>query len=128
MPDGKWNGVPLAADAAWREIFNAAAPAEQAHLSAPCPICGNKTLRRFYSLMKVKPREIEGEIYVGPGSYWEWCSSCRAFEHFSGLVPAWWDFDLPNLDHYYLKHDPGLIDDAMHRVGQEAEVPPGTMP
>jgi len=71
MLDGKWDGVPVEAHTAWRKIFNAAPPSEQAHLSAPCPICGSKTLRRFYSLMKVKPREIRGEIYTGPGSYWE---------------------------------------------------------
>jgi len=43
--------------------------------------------------------------FKGRGGQWQWCSSCYAFEHYSGLVPDWWECDLL-VDFAALTHKP----------------------
>lgn len=114
MSINNWHGVPLDHVAAWRETFNKMLPSEGAHPSSACPVCGEITLHRYFSLEKLQPRVIREVRYKGPGSYWEWCSSCRSFEHMSGYVPFWWNFDIPGIDRSKLTAIPDLIDRAMH--------------
>jgi hypothetical protein len=114
MSSKNWHGVPQESADAWRRVFNSVAPEEIMHLSADCPVCGNQSLHRYFSLEKEQPRELRGLIYRGPGSYWEWCSSCHSFEHMSGYVPVWWDIDPLNIDHAQLTAIPDLIDDAIN--------------
>ena len=74
-----WRGIPPEYTDRWREIYNNAAPEEGMHLSDACPVCGDTELYRYYSLLKTQPRLLGGIMYKGPGSYWEWCGSCRSW-------------------------------------------------
>jgi hypothetical protein len=113
MEHQAWQGVPLTFIDSWRQLFNAAPQQEAMHLSAPCPVCGQRTLHRYYSLEKVAPRELRGVLYQGPGSYWEWCSSCKSFEHMHGYVPDWWKVEPLPIDHAQLTAIPDVLDDAL---------------
>ena len=113
MSNRKWHGVPQEFSAVWRQIFNSATPGERARLSGNCPVCGVASLCRYFSLEKAQFRELRGNFYKGPGSYWEWCSSCHSFEHMSGYVPEWWDVEPFDIDHSKLTAVPDLIDQAM---------------
>ncbi len=109
----QWQGVPTAIIDAWRTLFNATPATEGMNLSASCPVCGQRTLHRYYALERAAPRELRGAAYQGPGSYWEWCSSCRSFEHMSGYVPAWWQVEPLAIDHARLTAVPDLLDEVL---------------
>ena len=108
----QWQGVPTATVDAWRSLFNSAPTSEAMNLTVPCPVCGARTLHRYYALEKEAPRELRGASYRGPGSYWEWCSTCHSFEHMHGYVPAWWSVPLLNVDHARLTAVPDLLEAA----------------
>lgn len=80
-----------------------------------CPICGEATLYRYFSLMKVQPRLLRDVMYQGPGSYWEWCATCHSFEHMSGYVPMWWSFEFAGIDPSKLTAIPDVINAALHQ-------------
>jgi hypothetical protein len=113
MPGLEWKGVPLEHWSAWRELFNLRHQGNAMHLACACPICDAETLFRYYALGRVQPGEIDGNKYRGPGSYWEWCSSCRSFEHMSAFVPEWWKVEPLNIDHSKLTALPDLLDEAI---------------
>ena len=110
-----WRGIPPEYTDRWREIYNNAAPEEGMHLSDACPVCGDTELYRYYSLLKTQPRLLGGIMYKGPGSYWEWCGSCRSYEHVSGYVPISWVVELSGIDHSKLTAIPDMIDIARHK-------------
>jgi hypothetical protein len=37
---------------------------------------------------------IANRKFKARGDGWQWCSNCLHYEHFSGLVPYWWESDL----------------------------------
>ncbi len=93
---GTWLGVPADAQTLWRDAFSGSDPG--ATLSAACPLCGEKSLRRFYD--NPRPTRATREGFVGRGSSWEWCAACGAYEHTSCLVPIWWEpLQFVNLNH-----------------------------
>ena len=55
-------------------------------------------------------------MYKGPGSYWEWCGSCRSYEHMSGYVPISWVVELSGIDHSKLTAIPDMIDIANIKI------------
>jgi formylglycine-generating enzyme required for sulfatase activity len=61
---------------------------------------------------------VEGVEYVAEGGLWEWCSSCRSFEHWNSLVPAWWSCDL-EVDEQQLTALPTALEVAIQ--AQKAE-------
>lgn len=115
MSSVKWHGVPQEFAAEWRRIFNDASPSEGMHLLGMCPVCSARSLHRYFSLEKEAPRELRGAMYKGPGSYWEWCSSCCSYEHMHGYVPEWWDVLPLDIDHSLLTVFPEEIDQAISR-------------
>ena len=82
----KWHGVAEEKQIEWQQIF--AASTEGLRLSAACPLCGQRGLRRYFG--GARETTIAKPGFVGKGGSWEWCSSCGSFEHASCLVPAWW--------------------------------------
>lgn len=113
ISNNEWHGVPQDWLAAWRHVFNSAGSCEKAHLFSECPVCGAKSLYRYFSLERVQPREMRGQAYRGPGSYWEWCASCHSYEHMFGYVPEWWDVEPVDIEHSQLNVIPDLIDQAL---------------
>lgn len=107
-----WNDVPLSAVAAWRRLFDVSE--EGIDLSAPCPLCGEKALHRWFWLSRPGLTVESNRTWQGKGSQWQWCSACHSYEHSSGLVPEWWRPSLVVAD-ADLKHDPGPIEDARLR-------------
>jgi hypothetical protein len=47
------------------------------------------------------------------GGLWEWCATCHAFAHYSGLVPDWWSCDLV-VDSTKLTPYPTAIEEAIN--------------
>jgi hypothetical protein len=103
----RWHDVPEEKVRVWREAFDAST--EGTDLRASCPVCGEQTLHRWFYLHRVQLSVSDGRAWQGRGSQWQWCSSCRSYEHSSGLVPDWWipTFEIP-LE--VLKHDPDAIE------------------
>ncbi len=87
----KWQSVPDAAREGWRQAF--AVPRAGVDVRGPCPVCGVDALHRYYQVGSPLPATAEG-AFVARGALWEWCSSCRSYEHASALVPSWWQADL----------------------------------
>lgn len=105
--------MPFEHSVAWRIIFNEAQADEGVHLANACPVCSAETLCRYYALGRLQLRVIGGKKYLGPGSYWEWCSTCRSFEHMSGFVPEWWTVEPVNLNHSGLGVMPYELDELI---------------
>lgn len=115
MSDLEWKGVSEEHSTAWRCIFNLPRSNEGMYLSSACPVCGSNALYRYYALGRFQPIEIDGVKYKGPGSYWEWCSGCRSFEHMSGFVPEWWNVELINIENSKLTAIPDALDEAINK-------------
>lgn len=81
-----WRGVPLEMQSQWQVAF--ATASDGISPQSACPICGNRSLRRFYG--KSSPSPVVREGFVGLGACWERCSECKAYVHSSCLVPTWW--------------------------------------
>lgn len=107
-----WQGVPEEKLPAWRKLFNDAVGGG-VDLPNDCPVCGHRMLHRYYHLAKVEPRELRGKLFQGLGSYWEWCSSCRSYEHMHGFVPDWWQEKPLAVNHAELTVTPGILDAAL---------------
>ncbi len=105
-----WKGIPLEYASAWRRIFNF--NREGLDLSDPCPICGNRTLHLFYQILRPVDKTIGGNLFVAEGGLWEWCGTCRHYEHLSALVPEWWSCDLA-IDISKLTAEPEAIEQAI---------------
>ena len=105
----EWQGVPLELSAAWQKIFSASQ--DGIDVDGLCPVCGSPSLHHWFD----KPRPFEAgyerDGFRGHGGLWEWCSSCHSYEHYSGLVPAWWH-DVLTVDETLLTHDPEAIESA----------------
>lgn len=111
-----WKGVPLEHLSEWQRIFRMELAALK--LSSPCPICGQVELYRYYdrdSNEYDEYTEYRGILYRGRSGIWEWCHSCRHYEHMSTEVPAVWRHTLP-VDKSKLRHPPDAIDDALSEV------------
>jgi hypothetical protein len=108
----QWHDVPDDKVIAWRVVFEAST--EGSDLRTACPICRQRTLHRWFFLHRDDPTTEDYRTWAGPGSQWQWCSSCCAYEHSSGLVPIWWQSDL-DVDPALLVHDPGPIEAARQR-------------
>ncbi len=104
-----WHDVPTETSLQWRTIFDRSA--EGINVTGECPICGASALHRYFNLHRSDPSTSDSSRWAGPGSQWQWCSNCRAYEHGSGLVPDWWEapFTVPERE---LAHDPGSIEAA----------------
>lgn len=87
-----WRGVPEECLREWYAVF--AGSREGLNVSSPCPVCGARTLHRYYQHGKKVEVVADGELYVSRGASWEWCSTCRPYEHATALVPAWWSGEL----------------------------------
>ncbi len=98
----------------WRRTFNE--DSDSADLVGPCPVCGSRTLHRWYLLEDREAKVLRGLHFKGRGRLWEWCSTCRTFEHYrDGFVPDWWTapFDVaPDR----LRYDPGPIEEVRSTV------------
>lgn len=84
----EWSGVSSHLTREWQRTFQDEHLTE--NLSAPCPNCHQKTLHQWYQVGEPYEKEIEGNKYMAKGGGWQWCSSCKIYEHFSGLVPKGW--------------------------------------
>lgn len=91
-----WHDVPENLLRDWNNIFS---PHNKSgiFLDAPCPICGENRLRRFYLHGRPLDRVSDGIRFTSSGSLWEWCGACKAFTHSTALVPDWWraELDIP---------------------------------
>lgn len=108
--DDSWTGVPYEYLAEWQRVYQASQ--ESSNLSLPCPICGAVALHRWYQIGNPIDRVIEGRRFIATGALWEWCSSCRHFEHYSCLVPDWWSCNL-EVDVKNLTAFPTAIEETM---------------
>jgi len=113
--DNDWREVPGHLEAEWRHIFNSSR--EGLNLSAPCPVCGRKTLHKWFHLEHPKHHKLGDNHFVGTGSRWEWCSHCRTYAHYSAAVPEWWSCDLL-VDTANLRHHPAEIERSLRRASQ----------
>jgi hypothetical protein len=112
MTDKDWKQVPPTLFESWQKIFNESEKGFD--VGGECPICGKRTLHRWF--MKGKPIEqtIKGNKFVAQGALWEWCSSCGTFEHYSALIPDWWQCDL-DVDLSNLTFTPESIEEARQK-------------
>ena len=94
---------------AWRQVF--AASRDDVDVVETCPVCGRQTLHRWFYLERAMPTRDAVGSWQGRGSEWQWCSSCRSYEHYVGLVPDWWAEPF-TIDLEELYEDPGPIEDA----------------
>src|SRR6266849_3123049 len=108
----QWRDVPEAVTQSWRFILDNST--EGLNLDAPCPVCGHRTLHRWFNLHKSRLTDAHGRQWVGSGSEWRWCSTCMTYEHSSGLVPAWRQSNLV-VPEDELRHDPGPIESRRSR-------------
>jgi len=111
---GDWRAVPVDQEQAWRDAF--AAYPYTAALPAPCPLCGAHKLRQYYGRPKDDPRVLLGVKYKGLGALWEWCLSCKTYEHYSCLVPEAWVRPPLTIPEYYLKACPEELAYALEPV------------
>ena len=112
MTNIDWKQVPPVHFESWQTIFGNSE--KGIDVEGLCPICGNQKLHRWF--MKGRPFEqiIEGNRFVAQGGLWEWCSSCGTFEHYSALVPDWWECDL-EVDLSNLRFTPEAIEEARQK-------------
>ena len=110
--DRGWQQVSDSEEKEWRRIFQSSR--EGVNLTAPCPVCGHRSLHRYYHLEKQQPHTLGRKQFIGTGSLWEWCSNCRTYDHFSAAVPDWWSSDLsPDITN--LRHHPAEVERARKR-------------
>jgi hypothetical protein len=102
-----WQDVAAEQVKSWRQTFDASA--EGIDLTAACPVCKARSLHRWFNVHRARASVSDGRAWQGSGSQWQWCSSCRSYEHASGLVPDWWSapFEIPLES---LRHDPEEIE------------------
>lgn len=106
----KWWEIDKAAYKEWRRIFNE--DWSGSRVSSPCPVCSMRTLYRWYFLESRESKVLRGRSFTGRGKLWEWCSTCRSFEHYpDGYVPDWWATPY-EVDPSVLRRDPGPIEEA----------------
>ncbi|MEO3974223.1 hypothetical protein AAFN69_10150 [Streptomyces sp. CAU 1734] len=108
MPE--WREADTEVHPLWRRTFNQDWTGPD--VAAPCPVCGNTGLHRWYLLENARPRKYDGIEFAGRGRLWEWCDSCRTFEHYpDGSVPSWWSAPYgPGIP------DPGRTPEAIERA------------
>jgi hypothetical protein len=104
---GTWQDVPIDLVRTWRGLFDASA--EGLDLAADCPVCRSRSLHRWFNLAKAEALIHAGRAWQGSGSQWQWCSTCRSYEHSRSLIPDWWiaPFDI---DLAVLAHNPAAIE------------------
>jgi hypothetical protein len=108
-----WSGVPEERLRAWHAVFSIENAPLSTDLPDPCPICGSRTLHRYYRVYRGGPEHFQGRAYQGRGGGWGWCSSCLSYEHYQALVPASWHGD-PLLDTVErLEHSPEFLERAL---------------
>ena len=108
----KWRGVPDEGRTEWRQVF--ACSTEGPRLSAPCPLCGQRRLRRYFSSARPCPSLAAG--FAGRGGSWEWCASCGAHEHAECLVPSWWQ-PMPEVREAELTAEPEELEVQFREAG-----------
>ena len=115
-PYSTWKGVPLESLQAWDEVFNSTQ--ETLNLSSPCPVCGMRTLHRWYQIHIPEERIVQGKHFIARGGLWQWCSSCRSYLHASAFVPDWWKSDL-RVDETKLTSEPEMLEQALQASSME---------
>lgn len=108
-----WVDVPELTLLTWRAIFYRSTEGED--LSAPCPVCGQASLHRWFDLHRPSTKYLN-DGWQGAGSQWQWCTNCHSYEHTSGLVPIWWA-PTRQVPPAVLGHDPDAIE-KLRRLGQ----------
>jgi len=108
-PAPGWKEVPNELLAAWRSVFDHAVV--RMDLVENCPVCGVATLHQWFSLASPREVTMQGRRWKGSGSQWQWCSTCRSYEHSSAWVPDLWSDPL-DVDGTTLMTDPGAIEAA----------------
>ncbi len=91
-----WQDVPMEHYRAWMQVFN---PHPHQHLlTEACPICGSQTLVQYYHLAGLNKRADCPPDILGSGSLWQWCFTCRHYQHYSALISRQWvqPFAIPN--------------------------------
>ena len=121
----EWDDVPDERLAAWRLIFGESR--ESLNLSSTCPVCGKTALHRWYMVGRPVDYSASGTRFVARGALWEWCSACGSFQHYSALVPEWWESDLV-VDTGAIRITPDPIEQARRDREIESKSPesPGT--
>jgi hypothetical protein len=110
MNKAKWTSVPEQLAARWAESF--AVPSDGSQVAGNCPVCGAEGLHRYYCTgQPIDAHHWQGR-YIAKGALWEWCSSCRTFEHASALVPSWWRSDI-SIAAELLTATPDALEDAV---------------
>lgn len=108
----QWSEVPASAGPAWQRAFEEVSSGHA--LTGACPICGVRSLHRYYSVGP--PLRLAQRGFVSRGGLWEWCSSCGSYEHASVLVPDWWENDLV-VDETILTTEPDELQRSIERMG-----------
>jgi hypothetical protein len=112
MSNIEWTQIEQEIAVKWRSIFHKSKIG--INVDGDCPICNKATLHRWYLVGRPIEQIIEGNKFVAQGDLWEWCSSCKVFEHYSSLVPDWWKCDLEvNLKE--LRFTPNVIEGARRK-------------
>lgn len=112
---GSWKEVPQKYFSIWINVFDKSR--EGINLSTPCPLCGERTLHRYYTVKQQGERILQGNRFTGLGELWEWCSTCRSFARYSVAIPDWWYCDL-SIDPRELAHTPEVIEEALRKRQQ----------
>ncbi len=116
MRERRWRSIPSSKMAAWREVF-ANSPGG-ANVDGHCPLCNARHLHRYYQVGRKLEQVSGGQRFVAQGACWEWCSNCNTFEHYTALVPDWWESDLV-VDEAKLTMFPDALDSAAREKHRE---------
>ncbi len=68
-----WVGVPPEAQSKWNSAFSESS--KNIKVAATCPVCNSNSLYRWHD---------------GYRGLWEWCQTCKVYEHSTSLVPKGW--------------------------------------
>jgi hypothetical protein len=102
--ESEWHSPPESCVAA----FTAAYTHLYTHGYTPvvCPCCRTGVLRLYYRTHE--PFQRQGQRLRRGGS-WLWCPDCKAYDHASALIPAWWP-DTARISVHQLFHAPVGLD------------------
>jgi len=85
-----WSTVPDEREEEWCRVFSGIYGTVPPKVLEACPVCRAPTLRYYFTVGRRSRYDLRGRPTLGLGSSWEWCSSCRRYQHQSCFVPDWW--------------------------------------
>jgi hypothetical protein len=84
----EWKNPERFQEEYWNELLDAVFATGTSAQTLSCPNCSERKVHYFFMRARFFDPQF---LNAGErGGAWIWCSECRLFCHYSGLVPAWW--------------------------------------